>query len=139
MGVNPPWGANKIFFKNPLGTFFSIIKIQLCAKNHQKSDARFSRYRVTNERTDERESFGESPFGKIPPSLGDCLASYTKVALVRDIYFWWIYMAYFFPVQTYFSTKHSTKMKKLHQIIAEYINYQKLRTFLISDTGRVRN
>ena len=38
-GKNWPFLAKisktRIFFKNPLGTFFSIIKIQLCAKNHQ--------------------------------------------------------------------------------------------------------
>ena len=25
----------RIFFKNQLGTFFSFLKIQLCAKNHK--------------------------------------------------------------------------------------------------------
>ena len=57
-------GQTRIFFKNPLGTFFSPAMMQLFAKFQKKSDARISRYRVTNERTNgrthERESIGPS-------------------------------------------------------------------------------
>ena len=28
----PPGGHTRIFFKNPLGTFFSLAQMQLCAK-----------------------------------------------------------------------------------------------------------
>ena len=42
-------GRTRIFFKNPLGTFFSFIKIQLCAKL-KKSKAQFSRCGLTHAR-----------------------------------------------------------------------------------------
>ena len=64
-GPKPPWGANDNFFKNPLGTFFSLAKMQLCAKFQKnlmrgspdiasRTDAR------THGRTNERESIGPS-------------------------------------------------------------------------------
>ena len=52
LGRNPPWGGKQIFFsKIRLEHFFRLIKMQLCAKNHQ-NHARISRYGVTHGRTD---------------------------------------------------------------------------------------
>ena len=64
-GKNWPFLAKisktRIFFKNPLGTFFQPYQDVALCKKSSKSDARFSRYSVThartNERTDKRESF----------------------------------------------------------------------------------
>ena len=54
---------NKDFFKNPLGTFFRLIKMLLGAKNHQNLMRRFLNMECderTDERTNERESIGLS-------------------------------------------------------------------------------
>ena len=63
MGVNPPKSRKREFFsKIRLEHFFSIIKIQLCAKNHQNLmrgflDIASRTHERTNARTHERESF----------------------------------------------------------------------------------
>ena len=55
----PPGGANENFFKNPLVTFFSLAKMQLCAK-FQKNlmrgspDIASQTNTETNARSDER-------------------------------------------------------------------------------------
>ena len=48
----------RFFFKNPLGTILSPIHVLLNCKVSEKSNVWFSRYCVTNERTDGRDSLG---------------------------------------------------------------------------------
>ena len=67
----PPGGQTRIFFKNPLGTL-SRQDATLCQVS-EKSDARISRYRVadarTDGRTDERESIGPSANAETPITI----------------------------------------------------------------------
>ena len=77
-GKNWPFLAKilktRIFFKNPLRTFFQSRQHATLGKVSEKSDARISRYRIkdertngrTNERTHERESIGPSANAKRP-------------------------------------------------------------------------
>ena len=68
LGQKPPEGQTRIFFKNPLGTFFfSIAKMQICAK-FQKNLMRGSRDIAlrTDGRTNERESIGPSAYAERP-------------------------------------------------------------------------
>ena len=53
-------GQTRIFFKNPLGTFFQTHQDVAFCKKSSKSDARFSRYAVTDARTDGRTHKCES-------------------------------------------------------------------------------
>ena len=65
---NPPGGQTIIFFKNPVGTFFSFAKMQLCAK-FQKNLMRGSpdiALRTDARKTHERESIGPSANAERP-------------------------------------------------------------------------
>ena len=64
---NPPGGQTRIFFKNRLKTFFSLAKMQLCAK-FQKNLMRGSPDIAsrTHARTHERESIGPSANAERP-------------------------------------------------------------------------
>ena len=64
-------GQTRILFKNPLGTFFSLAKTQLCAKfqknlMHGSSDIPSRTHERTDEQTHERESIGPSPNAERP-------------------------------------------------------------------------
>ena len=51
-------GQTRIFFTNPLRTFFYPRQDATLCQVSEKSDARISRYYDTDERTHERESIG---------------------------------------------------------------------------------
>ena len=85
-------GQTRIFFKNPLGTFFQTHQDVALCKKSLKSDARFSRYAVTHGRTDartdarthERESIGlpakaERPINRLNDHITSKIITKTRL------------------------------------------------------------
>ena len=106
-------GQTRIFFKNPLGTFFQPRQDATLCQVSEKSDARISGYRVTDERTngrtDERESIGPSANAERPISWKSFSKNNSQGVQIRKGGQGYMSRLTVFIRQAY-NTKHSTEI-----------------------------
>ena len=80
-------GQTRIFFKNPLGTFFQTHQDVALCKKSSKSDAWISRYGVTHgrthARTHERESIGPSANAE-RPKMNSAISIYSECTFQQN-------------------------------------------------------